>query len=67
MSSPVTPQTAKSEYQIVAPDGRRLIVSQAVFDAIDDMVRRKCTGSVILEFKNGSFQMARSEYRKVFT
>ena len=53
--------------KIVAADGRSVVLSDAVFEAISDiMFRHKASGTVTLHFKGGHFMEVESATRKTY-
>jgi hypothetical protein len=64
MSSVVPIETP--QYRLVSPEGRQIALTKEIFDSIEEMQRRRCTGSVIIDFKGGGIAGVESQTKKVY-
>jgi hypothetical protein len=46
-------QSVADVYKLVAPDGRPIVVTRELFEALEEMTRRRASGSVTMEFREG--------------
>jgi len=55
-----------SSYCIVGPDGTAIPLTKESFEALQDMCRRKYSGSVIIDFKNGGIAGVEMNVKKIY-
>lgn len=66
MSLPVPMEITPAAYRAIGPDGAALPLTKEIFEALQDISRRKGTGSVIIDFKSGGIAGVEMTVRKVY-